>query len=344
MKISIVGAGYVGFSLGVLLSETAEVCLVDRNPDRVQLINSGRSPVKDDQIDEVLKSGHLCLQATTDPEIAYRGAEWIVLAVPTDFDETREQLSTGIVEQVLGQIASCNPQAAVIVKSTLPIGATRSLNSRYPNPILFSPEFLRENHALQDNLEPDRIIVGYPSDETDLRSRAEDFARILQHAARRKDAPCMIVTSDEAEAIKLFTNSFLAMRVAFFNELDCFSQKKGLNSAALIAGLSTDHRIGDYYNNPSFGFGGYCLPKDSRQLASQMRDMPCSLIPSIPAFNEQRIRSIADQIIALKPQCVGIYRFSAKTGSDNCRSSSSERVAELLAQAGVVKSYPFLLV
>ncbi len=335
MKITIVGAGYVGFSLGVLLSMSADVCLLDNNEDRVRIICEGGSPIRDAQIEEMLKCGPLPIEATLDPERAYPGADWVVLAVPTDYDERRSRLKTTVVEQVLEQIAALNPNAAVVIKSTLPVGVTRDLNARFPNPILFSPEFLRENHSLQDNREPDRIIVGYPPDEPQLRETAANFASLLQHAADRKDAPCLIVTSDEAEAIKLLTNTYLAMRVAFFNELDSFAEEKALDPAALIAGLSYDHRIGDYYNNPSFGFGGYCLPKDSRQMASQLEGLPCSLIPSIPEANERRIHAIADQILKKKPRCVGIYRFSAKSGSDNCRSSSSERVAELLADRGV---------
>ena len=335
MKITIVGAGYVGFSLGVLLSEMADVCLLDNNAERVRLINEGNSPIRDAQIEERLSHGPLPLEATTEAEHAYSGADWIVLAVPTDFDEHRSRLETGVVEHVLEQIAVLNPSAAVVIKSTLPVGTVRALNSRFPNPILFSPEFLRENHSLQDNREPDRIIVGYPADEPDLRSDAERFAALLVHAAERKDAPCLIVTSDEAEAIKLFTNTYLAMRVAFFNVLDSFAEERSLDPAALIAGLSYDHRIGDYYNNPSFGFGGYCLPKDSRQMASEMEVLSCSLIPSIPEANERRIRAVVDRILAEKPRCVGVYRLSAKNGSDNCRSSSSERVAELLRESGV---------
>ena len=335
MKITIVGAGYVGYSLGVLLSNIADICLLDSDQMRVRTILEGRSPIRDAQIEELLSRTKLPLEATSDPALGCSGADWIVLAVPTDFDESRSRLSTVVVEQVLEQIARVNSRAAVVVKSTLPVGATAALNECFPNPILFSPEFLRENHSLQDNREPDRIIVGYPASEPELRRTAEGFAALLLKAADRKDAPCLIVTSDEAEAIKLFTNTYLAMRVAFFNELDSFAEEYSLDPAALIAGLSADHRIGDYYNNPSFGFGGYCLPKDSRQLAAQMESLSCSLIPAIPEANERRIRAVAERILARKPRCVGIYRFSAKSGSDNCRSSSSERVAELLRDAGV---------
>ena len=335
MKITIVGAGYVGYSLGVLLSAIADICLLDNDIERVRLINEGRSPIRDEQIEDLLSRMKLPLVATSDLDRAYNAADWIVLAVPTDFDESRSQLSTVVVEQVLEQIARCNPNVAVLIKSTLPIGVTAALNERFPNPILFSPEFLRENHSLQDNREPDRIIVGYPANDPALRDTASRFAALLMQAADRKDAPCLVVTSDEAEAIKLFTNTYLAMRVAFFNELDSFAEERMLDPAALIAGLSPDHRIGDYYNNPSFGFGGYCLPKDSRQLAAHMDGLSCSLIPSISESNERRIRAVADRILARKPRCVGIYRFSAKSGSDNCRSSSSERVAELLRDSGV---------
>lgn len=335
MKIAIAGAGYVGFSLAVLLGRTETVTLVDPNEDRVRIIQNGGSPIYDRDIEQVLGKVPLHISAATDGRRAYREAELIVVAVPTDFDELGSTLKTDVIDTVLQEVCALNPSAPVVIKSTVPVGFTRSANRRFGARVLFSPEFLRENTALRDNLEPDRIVVGYPGEFPGLRAAAEAFAALLLSHSERGDAPCLITDVDEAEAIKLFSNTFLAMRVSFFNELDSFAQSKGLDARKIIAGVSGDRRIGNYYNNPSFGYGGYCLPKDSKHLCRAFGDIPASLIPAVVEANDVRKRFIVEQIVRKKPGIVGVYRLSAKAGSDNCRNSSVRDVVLGLVAAGI---------
>ncbi len=337
MNIAIAGTGYVGLSLAVLLAQHNKVTAVDVIPSKVELINQRRSPIADNEIEEFLASRQLDLTATLDAENAYRNADFIVIATPTNYDVERNHFDTSSIETVLGIIERVNPQATVVIKSTVPVGYLADTMPRYAIPnMLFSPEFLREGRALYDNLHPSRIIVGTLKDSTqELRQKAEQFADLLQQGAMDSDIPTLFVNSTEAESIKLFANTYLALRVAFFNELDTYAELHGLNSAQIIEGVGLDPRIGRHYNNPSFGYGGYCLPKDTKQLKANFSDTPNNIITAIVAANSTRKDFIAHQILERNPSTVGVYRLTMKTGSDNFRASAIQGVMRRVRDAGV---------
>ena len=324
MKISVIGCGYVGMSLAVLLSRMHEVVAVDIVPEKTEQINSGISPIKDAEIEHYLANGGLNLRATLDYDDC-KGSDFVIIATPTNYDPDKQYFDTGYVENAIMSIENVCPDATIVIKSTIPIGYTRSYSSRSGfNNIVFSPEFLREGKALYDNLHPSRIIVGVPSDN--LRDVAETFVKLLADCALDDDVKTMVIGSTEAESIKLFSNTFLAMRVAFFNELDSFAMMKGLSSKEIIEGVCADPRVGDYYNNPSFGYGGYCLPKDTKQLMANFSNVPNRLMDAIVYSNSVRKRTIADDVysklLQLGGKTVGIYRLTMKSNSDNFRESS----------------------
>ncbi|KUK23036.1 MAG: UDP-glucose 6-dehydrogenase [Thermotoga petrophila] len=316
-KITVVGAGYVGLSLAILLSQHNEVTILEINPQKVDLINKRISPIKDPDIEEYLRTKSLNLKATMDKEEAYSEADYVIIATPTDFDPSKNSFDTTSVEQVIKETLRYNRKALIIIKSTVPIGFTERMKQHFrTDNIVFSPEFLREGKALHDNLYPSRIVIGERSE------RAREVANLFLQGARKKDVPILLTGSTEAEAIKLFSNAYLAMRVAFFNELDTFAELKGLNTKEIIEGVCLDPRIGNFYNNPSFGYGGYCLPKDSKQLASHFNGIPHILISAIVESNETRKKHIADMIAKKNPGTIGIYRLTMKKDSDNFRNSS----------------------
>ena len=333
MAIAVVGLGYVGLSLACLLSKDNGVIAVDIDERRVALIQEGTSPIADSKIEAYLKSRPSKLQATADATTAYETADYIVIATPTDYDEKTHQFDTSSIESVLAEVEVHNPQATVVIKSTIAVGYTKAISQQHPGlHVLFSPEFLREGHALADNLDPSRIIVAIVN-EAD-RAAAEDFARLLLEASDSKSAPVMVMGSSEAEAVKLFANTYLALRVSFFNELDTYAESRSLSSEEIIRGVCLDPRIGDGYNNPSFGYGGYCLPKDSKQLLSNYHDVPQNLIQAIVASNETRKKFVAKQATERRPKIVGIYRLAMKSGSDNFRRSASIDILELVKGLG----------
>lgn len=333
MTIAVVGLGYVGLSLACLLSKESDVIAIDIDEHRVSLIQEGTSPIADSKIEAYLKSRPSKLQATADATTAYETADYIVIATPTDYDEKTHQFDTSSIESVLAEVEVHNPQATVVIKSTIAVGYTKAISQQHPGlHVLFSPEFLREGHALADNLDPSRIIVGIVN-EAD-RAAAEDFARLLLEASDSKSAPVMVIGSSEAEAVKLFANTYLALRVSFFNELDTYAESRSLSSEEIIRGVCLDPRIGDGYNNPSFGYGGYCLPKDSKQLLSNYHDVPQNLIQAIVASNETRKKFVAKQATERRPKIVGIYRLAMKSGSDNFRRSASIDILELVKGLG----------
>lgn len=333
MTIAVVGLGYVGLSLACLLSKESDVIAIDIDEHRVSLIQEGTSPIADSKIEAYLKSRPSKLQATADATTAYETADYIVIATPTDYDEKTHQFDTSSIESVLAEVEVHNPQATVVIKSTIPVGYTKAISQQHPSlHVLFSPEFLREGHALADSLDPSRIIVGIVN-EAD-RAAAEDFARLLLEASDSKSAPVMVMGSSEAEAVKLFANTYLALRVSFFNELDTYAESRSLSSEEIIRGVCLDPRIGDGYNNPSFGYGGYCLPKDSKQLLSNYHDVPQNLIQAIVASNETRKKFVAKQATERRPKIVGIYRLAMKSGSDNFRRSASIDILELVKGRG----------
>lgn len=329
MKIAVIGLGYVGTANAVLLAQTHEVAAVDLNPERIQAVNERRSPVVDEHAQKYLDERELDLTGTTDLQSALDGAKFAVIATPTDYDEHTDSFDTSSVEAVLGQIAEHGGGTVAVIKSTIPVGFTASMQQRHPElTILFSPEFLREGKALYDNLHPSRIIVA--GDE----APAREFADILAAESLDAGTPVLVTGTDEAEAIKLFSNTYLAMRVAFINELDTFAVSRGLNARQIIDGMGLDPRIGTHYNNPSFGYGGYCLPKDSKQLLATYEDITQSLMSAIVESNEKRMQFIADEILARRPKTVGVHRLAMKSGSDNFRSSSVQGVMERIAAAG----------
>lgn len=338
MKIAIAGTGYVGLSNAVLLAQHNEVIAVDIVLEKVELINNKISPIADKEIEEYLKNKKLNLTATTDAEKAYSKANYIVISTPTNYDTDKNYFDTSSIEAVLDIIAKVNNEATVIIKSTVPVGYTESICKKYSaiKNILFTPEFLREGKALYDNLYPSRIIVGVPKNCTDeLHLKAEKFVQMLKEGAIKKDIATLYVHTTEAEAIKLFANTYLAMRVAFFNELDTYADIKGLNTEQIIKGVCLDPRIGDFYNNPSFGYGGYCLPKDTKQLLANYEDVPNNIITAIVEANRTRKDFIADEIMAKHPKVVGIYRLTMKHDSDNFRHSSIQGIMKRLKAKGI---------
>ncbi len=333
MRITVAGIGYVGLSLAVLMAQRHRVVAVDTDAARVDMVNRRIPPFQDALIREYMKERPLQLTAVLDQDAAYAAAELVVVAVPTDYDDSTGTFNTAAVDAVLTAVRRVNPEVPIVIRSTVPVGYTEAAQRRHHSDnILFSPEFLRESRALYDNLYPSRIVVGAGPD---AREAAERFAGLLTEGAERTDVPVLICSPSEAEAVKLFANAYLALRIGFFNELDSFAMSKGLDPAAVIRGVCLDPRIGDYYNNPSFGYGGYCLPKDTRQLLADYGEIPQTLTKAVVRSNEIRKEWIADSILATEPGCVGVYRLTMKTGSDNFRSSAVRDVAEKIRAKGV---------
>lgn len=336
MKITVAGTGYVGLSLSVLLSQHNEVYAVDILQSKVDLINNRKSPIRDKEIEEYLSEKDLNLKATVNAKEAYSGADFVIIATPTNYDPAKNYFDTSSVESVIGMVKEYAPQSVIVIKSTIPVGYTESVCEKFGiSNVIFAPEFLREGHALYDNLYPSRIVVGCPKENPKMEESARTFANLLKEGAIKKDIEVLYTHTTEAEAIKLFANTYLALRVSYFNELDTYAEMHGLDTKSIINGVCLDPRIGDGYNNPSFGYGGYCLPKDTKQLLANYANIPQNLMSAIVESNRTRKEYIANHILSKNPRTVGIFRLTMKANSDNFRQSSIQDVMKMLRGEGV---------